>query len=179
MFFKSFLFVPAFTIAIGMSQQTFADDAVSTEIQKELAEAKQSLIEATERLRRVEAKIADLKRDTQSDDLDGTDFAWRVLGIRVEEIAAQVIQDVNESNQTKYGGAMKVTAVRAGSPAESQGIHIGDLLLRIDGMQTITNADMRRLAGGESILVAKKEVKFYILRNGQTLFGHFDLTQPQ
>ena len=90
MFFKSLLFVPAFTIAIGMSQQTFADDAVPTELQKELAEAKQSLIDATERLRRVEAKIADLKRDNQSDDLDGTDFTWRVLGLRVEEIAAVV-----------------------------------------------------------------------------------------
>ncbi len=179
MFFKSFLFVPVFTIAMGMSQQTFADDAIPPDIQKELAEAKRSLIEATERLDRVEAKIANLIRDTQSDDLDGTDFAWRALGLRIEEFPADAFEDVNEAYRTKYHGAMKVTAVRPGSPAEAQGIQIGDLLLGVDGMQTITNAHIRRLADRESGLVAKKKVKFYIIRNGQALFGHFALTQPQ
>jgi S1-C subfamily serine protease len=179
MFFKSLLFVPAFAIAIGISQQSFADDAVPTEMQKELAEAKQSLIDATERLRRVEAKIAELKGDNQSDDLDGADFTWRVLGLRVEEIAASVIQSANEANRTQYRGAMKVTDVRTGGPADTESIRIGDLLLGIDGMQTITNAHLLGIASRESKMLAQKKVKFYILRNGQTLFGHFDLTQRQ
>jgi hypothetical protein len=127
-----------FTLTCQTLKTKATDDSVPKGLQKELAEAKQTLIDGTETLRRVETKIADLNRNKQSDDLDGTDFSWRVLGLRDEGIAARVIQDANEANRTKYRGAMKVTAVRAGSTTESKAIHLGDLLLVIDGMQTAT-----------------------------------------
>ncbi len=177
MFAKSLLAVPAFAIAIGVSQPTIADDVVPPDLKRELAEAKQALIEATERLRRVEARITDLQLDNQPKEVDGIDFMWRVLGLRVDEVASHVIEDANKANRTKYKGAMTVAAVRPSSPADSQGIRTGDLLLGIDGMQTITNGDIRGLARKELELVAKAKVKFYILRNGQTLFGHFALHQ--
>ena len=178
MLFKSLLLVPAFMIAIGMSLPTWADDTIPTDIQQELAEAKRSLRDAIEHLRRVEAKIADLNRDTPLDELDRKDFVWRVLGLRLEETDGKTIRDANEAARTKYRGAMQVTAVRTNGPADSQSIRPGDLLLGVDGMQTINNADMRAIARRESEMVTEKKVKFYILRNGQTLFGHFDLTQP-
>ena len=136
-------------------------------------------MEATERLRRVEARIADLQLDKQPKELDGTDFMWRVLGLRVDEIATHVIEDANKASRTKYKGAMAVAAVRPNGLADSQGIRTGDLLLGIDGMQTITNGDIRCLARKELEMVAKSKVKFYVLRSGQTLFGHFDLNHRQ
>lgn len=177
MFLKSLLFVPLFAIATGALQPALADDATLAEIQNELAEAKQSLLDATKRLRRVEAKIADLKRSDQLGDVDGTDFAWRVLGMRVAEIPDHEISDTDKSSRTKYRGAIKVTAVRVGGPAASQGIRIGDLLLEIDGIQTTSNTDIRVIANRESEMITKRMLNFFILRNGQTLFGNIALAQ--
>ena len=57
MFAKSLLVVRALVIAVCLSLPTIADDGVLSDLNKELAEARQSLVDATERLRRVEEKI--------------------------------------------------------------------------------------------------------------------------
>ena len=176
MSFKSLLILPALMITITSSQCLNANETIPEDLRKELADAKQCLKDATERLRRVEEKISDLRSEKRSSELNSAEFAWRVLGIRVSEIESDAIQHANDIIGTKYRGAMKVTAVRSGGPAESESIRVGDLLLGVDGLQTTSDEDIRGLAGRESTLLANKRVKFYILRNSQTLFGHFDLS---
>ena len=72
---------------------------------------------------------------------------------------------------TRYRGGMRVTEVRTGSPAAKQGIREGDILVGMHEWETASEQDIRYITT-KANLASRGPVKFYILRDGETLFGH-------
>lgn len=100
-----------------------------------------------------------------------TDRAWSVLGMQLEPIPAQAFRNYN----TRYRGGMKVSAVRAGGPAERQGIRRGDVLVGMHIWETISQDNvlfvLNRPEFGQM-----QPLKFYILRGNETLYGHMNVS---
>lgn len=113
-------------------------------------------------------------------DNDTNVLAWNVLGLRLAETDGTTVRSVNKKTGSRYRGAMKIEAIRADGPANKAGLRDGDLLLGIHGWQTITEKDVR------GILTLKNEytpldptkVKYFILRDGKTLYGFLVPTEP-
>ena len=66
---------------------------------------------------------------------------------------------------------MRVVDVRAGGPAAKQGIRAGDILVGMHEWETASEQDIRYITTRAN-LTSRGAVKFYILRDGETLFGH-------
>jgi serine protease Do len=93
-----------------------------------------------------------------------TEEAWTTLGMRLQPIPANQFRQ----RSSRYRGGLKVTGVRAGSPAERQGIRSGDILVGMHIWETISMENVAyilRHADGD-------QLKFYILRGSETLYGH-------
>ena len=95
------------------------------------------------------------------------DRCWNELGLRVEPMAATKVQRL----QSRYRGGLLVTGVRGGGPAQEQGIREGDILVGLHVWETISPDNV--------IYVLDKsrednlgQLKFYVLRGRETLFGH-------
>ncbi|MGY8770811.1 MAG: trypsin-like peptidase domain-containing protein [Pirellulales bacterium] len=102
------------------------------------------------------------------------DLAWKSLGVRVKEIPKGQF----DSTHTSYHGGLSITAIRANSPATQQGIHIGDILLGMHEWETVSLKDLEYILSSE-IFAEKKPLKFYILRENETLFGHIAVSSIQ
>ncbi len=95
------------------------------------------------------------------------DRFWLELGIHVEPMAAAKVQRL----QSRYRGGLLVTGVRGGGPANEQGIREGDILVGLHVWETISPDNV--------VYVLDKarednlgQIKFYVLRGRETLFGH-------
>ena len=98
------------------------------------------------------------------------DRAWTQLGLRLQPLSASQLLD----KKSKYRGGLTVTAVRPGSPAESQGIRRGDILVGMHVWETVSLENVAYVLKQDRI-TAKGPLKFYILRGGQTLYGHLQV----
>ncbi len=92
---------------------------------------------------------------------------WHELGLKVEPMAAAKVQRL----QSRYRGGLLVTSVRSGGPAGDQGIREGDILVGLHVWETISPDNI--------VYVLDKarednlgQLKFYVLRGRETLFGH-------
>ena len=91
---------------------------------------------------------------------------WRLLGLRLENIPPTEFQQTT----TKYRGGLRIISVRADSPADRQGLLAGDILIGLKGLETTTMDNLSFII--ESSDFSRSElVKFYILREGETLYG--------
>jgi Flp pilus assembly secretin CpaC/outer membrane protein TolC len=100
---------------------------------------------------------------------DGDEVAWQLIGIRVEPATV---------NSGKFRGGLKVVEVRTGSPASTQGFRIGDVLLGLDMWETISRKNVHFVLDKIDDS-GQKSLKFYVLRDGVTLFGNFQLASEQ
>ena len=105
---------------------------------------------------------------------DTPDLAWSVLGIRARPVDSSAMRRLNSRMRTAYRGGLSVTAVRPGSAAARQGIQVGDVLLGIHAWQTATLQDLAGILEHPDVRRGPR-TKFYIARQDQTLFGHFQL----
>ena len=92
---------------------------------------------------------------------------WNELGLKVEFQPSGRVQKL----QSRYRGGLLVTDVRDGGPAADQGIRVGDILVGLHVWETITVDNV--------LYVLEKarednlgQLKFYVLRGRETLFGH-------
>ena len=91
---------------------------------------------------------------------------WKVVGLRLENIS----QTEFKQTTTKYRGGLRIVAVRADSPADRQGLLAGDILIGLKGLETTTMENLSFIF--ESRDFSRSElIKFYILREGETLYG--------
>lgn len=95
-----------------------------------------------------------------------TSDAWSVLGMQLEVEPA----DTFRTRQSRYRGGMRVVDVRSGGPAASKGIREGDILVGMHRWETASEEDIRYIVSSET-LASMDEVKFYILRGDETLYG--------
>ncbi len=102
------------------------------------------------------------------------DMAWRRIGLRLQTVPTSVFRRY----RSRYRGGMKVTDVRAGSPAAEQGIVRGDVLVGLHKWETISPDNINYILNS-SEFGAVQPFKFYILRGGETLFGHMRLASSR
>ena len=98
------------------------------------------------------------------------DKLWTVLGVRLTKIGNG---DTTLQGQP-YRGGMKVTEVRAESPAARNGLHSGDVLVGLHVWETVTPENVTYVLNHPQFSTFNP-LKFYILRERETLYGHFDL----
>ncbi len=105
-------------------------------------------------------------------DVDRTvsDLAWSQLGIRLTPIPAATFRKYN----SRYRGGLKVAAVREDSPAERHGIRRGDVLVGMHKWETISEDNVAYILNSAEFK-ATQPFRFYILRNGETLYGNMRL----
>ena len=96
--------------------------------------------------------------------------AWRMMGMRV----ARVNRNTTALVGSRYRGGMRVTEVRPESPAASNGIRQGDILVGLHVWETINYENLSYVIDHPQ-LSTFSPLKFYILRGNETLFGHLSL----
>jgi serine protease Do len=95
---------------------------------------------------------------------------WDVFGMSLEPIAAKDFA----RRDTPYNGGLKVMDIRAGGPAERQGIRPGDILVGMHGWETASENDIKYIVSLPR-LGEMGPLKFYILRGADTLYGHLNI----
>jgi serine protease Do len=98
------------------------------------------------------------------------DAVWRKLGLKLQSIA----QADFEQFGSRYRGGLRVEAVRAGSPAEDQGIRRGDVLVGMHKWETVSVQNVQYVLG-QFEADPDQPIKFFILRGSETLFGHLSI----
>jgi len=101
-------------------------------------------------------------------------LAWSVIGIQARPVAESTIRRLNARMRTSNRGGLYITSVRAGSPADQQGLTAGDILIGIHGWQTNSMSDLAGILEHPEMQQTAK-AKFYIVRKEQTLFGHLQI----
>lgn len=116
----------------------------------------------------VQTKLALVAKPKTAED---NDKHWQLLGMKLTQIPAQQFKQ----GTSRYRGGLQVLNVRADSPASKQGIRKGDILVGMHVWETISldNVDYV-LSRGD--LEEFAPIKFLLLRNGETLFGHLPVT---
>ncbi|REJ85974.1 MAG: PDZ domain-containing protein [Planctomycetota bacterium] len=99
-----------------------------------------------------------------------SDKVWRLLGVRTSRVTAD---DVSLSGHP-YRGGMRILEVRPDSPAASNGLQSGDVLVGLHVWETVTPENVTYVLDHPQIATFNP-LKFYILRDSDTLYGHFDI----
>jgi serine protease Do len=94
--------------------------------------------------------------------------AWELLGVELQSIAAE---DFRKNHQTRYRGGLAVMAVRPNSPAASQGIVTGDVLVGMHIWETVALENVSYILQRPDF-PSLSPVKFFILRGDETLYGY-------
>jgi serine protease Do len=101
------------------------------------------------------------------------DRSWTTLGLRLTSM------DQIEFNRlgTRYRGGLTVVDVRTGSPAAQQGIRKGDVLVGMHVWETVSLENIAYILDRDDL--GKDPIVFYIIRGGDTLYGHMRLATGQ
>ncbi len=99
---------------------------------------------------------------------------WELLGLKLEEVSAKQLRQ----SQTQYRGGLSVVAVRPDSPAARQGIRRGDVLVGLHIWETISLENVAYVLNRPDF-AELEPVKFFILRNNESKFGHLTVSLRQ
>lgn len=100
-----------------------------------------------------------------------SDRIWKVVGLRVNKLPA----DNAAFKGQPYKGGLVVTAVRPQSPAARNGVRKGDVLVGLHLWETISPENITFVLNHPQFSDFNP-LKFFILRERETLYGHFELT---
>jgi serine protease Do len=92
---------------------------------------------------------------------------WEVLGLRLEPIPSKQFQQYRSG----YRGGLMVKEVRAGGPADRQGIRPRDVLVGMHVWETVSLENVTYIVNRPDF-EELEPIKFYILRGTETLYGH-------
>ncbi len=96
-----------------------------------------------------------------------SDEIWQRLGLKLKSIPTKQFQRY----RTKYRGGLTVSDVRPDSPASSQGIRSGDILVGMHVWETVSLDNVSYVLNRPDF-EKLDPLKFYILRGNETLYGH-------
>ncbi len=114
--------------------------------------------------------IRDGGRITMDLELANCSKAWDVLGLELTEEPKETFQ----KRASRYRGGMRVVEVRPTSPAASEGIRPGDVLVGMHGWETASTQDIDYIVTRPN-LAELGSMKFYVLRGKSMLYGHLDM----
>jgi serine protease Do len=97
--------------------------------------------------------------------------AWDVLGMKLKAIP---VDEFRKNHHTDYRGGLTVTEVRPDSPASSQGIVPGDVLVGMHIWETSSLENVAYILKRPDFTTLTP-VKFLILRDDKTLYGYLPL----
>jgi len=100
-------------------------------------------------------------------------YTWTGLGLRLKPVQAKTVSAVEDD----YTGGLEVVAVRADSPAQNQGIKEGDVLLGLHKWETVSLNNLAFIFAADEFHQSMP-VKFYIMRDRDTLFGTIGFDTP-
>jgi serine protease Do len=89
---------------------------------------------------------------------------WEQIGVRVVAVPAQAVAGSGED----YQGGLRITEIRAGSPAAKQRLQVGDIIVGIMEWQTATLADLQWILASANFRAAPS-AKYYVVRKRQQL----------
>ena len=121
---------------------------------------------------RMEAKSEAMLVSASAEASEVGDLAWTQLGLRLNEVDAQAVRTSGES----YQGGLRVTQIRAGSPAAKQKISVGDSIVGVLNWQTPNWAALKWVLENND-LRNQSSTKFYVVRNNKTFYVAMDLAQ--
>jgi serine protease Do len=116
----------------------------------------------------VQTKLALVTKPKTAED---NDKHWQLLGLKLAQVPAQQFKQ----GTSRYRGGLQVLNVRPDSPASKQGIRKGDILVGMHIWETITLENVDYVLSRND-LEEFAPIKFLLLRNGETLFGHLPVT---
>ena len=97
---------------------------------------------------------------------------WELIGLKLEPLATNQLP-----SQSRRQGGLLVTAVRPEGPAARQSIRRGDILVGLHTWPTVSAEDVAKVLNRRD-LADLQPMKFYILRGGETLYGHLAASLP-
>ncbi|HUG91851.1 MAG TPA: trypsin-like peptidase domain-containing protein [Planctomycetaceae bacterium] len=100
----------------------------------------------------------------------GAGLAWQALGLKLTQVTLGQVS----AGGTPYRGGMQVNSVRPGSPAETNGIRPGDILVGLHNWETV-NFDNVSYVLNHPEFQRFGPLKFYVIRGGETLYGYMKL----
>lgn len=124
-----------------------------------------TLAHATNKPARTYGTIVRTKTDEKAD--AGSSRFWRQFGIQLDTLASKDRSLVGP----RYRGGMRVTGVRANSPAALNGIQQGDILVGLHIWETVSIENVDYVIAHPQ-LRSFAPLKFYVLRGEETLWGH-------
>ncbi len=98
------------------------------------------------------------------------DRAWAVLGLKLEPVQKTVLRGW----RVPYRGGLRIVQVRKGSPADRQGLKPGDVLVGIHIWETLRPEHVQYILGRPD-LDKLQPLKFYVIRGGETFYGHLQV----
>ncbi|MDA0832799.1 MAG: trypsin-like peptidase domain-containing protein [Planctomycetota bacterium] len=117
--------------------------------------------------------VTDTKTIIRANNYDEVqETAWIKLGLRFSELPSSQVRQVTD----RYKGGLKVVNVRDDSPAAASGIQVGDILVGLHEWATVKSRDLSYVLTYQS-REDVSSLKFYILRDGETLYGHLDIDE--
>lgn len=94
-----------------------------------------------------------------------------LLGMHLETLPAEDLQDLRKT----HNGGLRVAAIEKGSRADRHGVRKGDILLGLDGFETLNDRNLKFILQ-DSRVRRLETLSFQIHREGRgALVGHIDL----
>ncbi len=153
---------------VRRNSETTSKELAVAPLSPERANAVRTQLHAGGALASNEVRVAEKPASAAAATADRT---WEILGVKLEKLPTG---DKSLTGQ-QYRGGMRVTDVRQQSPASMNGIRRGDVLVGLHVWETIDRDNVDFVLNHPDFRTINP-IKFYIVRSGETLFGHFNLT---
>jgi serine protease Do len=110
-------------------------------------------------------RLASSKTETTKSKTEAAEKAWENFGIRLVDTGIPAFTTMDGS----YRGGLKISEVRAGSPAAAQKIQTGDILVGVGNYQTPTFEDLDWVWNKSDIL-SQPQIRLTVTRGMKTYF---------
>ncbi len=106
---------------------------------------------------------------------DAQSLVWSAIGLRLQPVPRSAMQRINARVKRTYRGGLYVTDVRKGSPAETNGLRVGDVLIGLHGWETGSIDELQAIL--VKVSPEQPSGRFDIIRSDQRMWGQLRLAE--